>query len=42
MVIVDRQNSLILDDETFEKTVGGLLLNEARNVFKQSGSRSLR
>jgi hypothetical protein len=37
MVSVDRQNSLILDDETLEETVRGLLLNETRDLVKQSG-----
>jgi hypothetical protein len=34
MVIVDRENTLILEEEVPEETVGGLLLNEARDFFK--------
>jgi hypothetical protein len=42
VVTVDRQNSLILDYEMLEETVRGLLLNEARDLFKQSGPRSFK
>jgi hypothetical protein len=42
MVIVDRQNILLLDDEMLEETVCGLLLDEARDLFKQSGPCSVR
>jgi hypothetical protein len=34
MVIVDGENTLVLDEEMPEETVRGLLLNEARDLFK--------
>jgi hypothetical protein len=34
MVIVDGEKTLILDEEMPEETVRGLLLNEARDLFK--------
>jgi len=37
MVCVNHENTLLLEDEMLEETVRGLLLNKARDLFKQPG-----